>query len=69
MQVQQINTGKSAAVSSETGLKRMAKLKTVVSGIDWLLLNDALTNSETVESLKQAQRLLKQEIIMVDYGL
>ena len=50
-------------------LKKMAKLKSAISGIDWLLKNDAVASDLTKDQLKQARRLLNQEIIMTDYGL
>ena len=62
-------SGMSAGAGGSSGIKRIAKLKDVVSGIDWLLANNALTSNDTAEELKRVQRLLKQEIIMIDYGL
>lgn len=53
----------------DTGLKKMAKLKNVVSGIDWLLKNNAVTSELTRDQLMMVRRQLNQEIIMVDYGL
>lgn len=50
-------------------LKKMAKLKGMISSIDWLLKNNAVASDLTKEQLKQLRRSLNQEIIMTDYGL
>ena len=48
---------------------RIEKLKNVISGIDWILQNDALANRDNAQYLQQVQRVLNQEIIMIEYGL
>lgn len=69
MQVESQEDVFAAVTGGDMTLKKMAKLKATVDGIDWLLRNEAVAGDLTREQLIKAARLLRQEIIMTDYGL
>ena len=58
-----------AVTGGDASFKRIAKFKSAINAIDWIVQNDALANREAKQHLLEARRLLTQEIIMIDHGL